>query len=346
MTEKIQLSPYSRAHRWHDVTIEEMYVFLALSLLMPHVRKHCMKDYWSINTLIETPSFGKYMTRDRYLAIMQYLHFREADTPVPEGAENDRLLKIRPYVRFMQKMFASMYNPGQKLIIDESLILFRGRVGFQQYIPSKRHRFGLKFFVLCDCESGFVLNFIIYTGTNIDYPEDKILGMSGSIVKTLLAKYLDKGHILYTDNWYTSPTLATYLHEKNTGSCGTVKTNRKNMPKFQPTKKGECHPFEFGPLLAIKWTDKRDVHMITTIHTGAMKDSGKYNHRTNEIKYKPDAVIDYNINMRLVDKSDMMITTIDTNRRTVKWYKKIFFHLQDISIYNAYIMFKKVTKKK
>ena len=35
------------------------------------------------------------------------------------------------------------------------------------------------------------------------------------------------------DNWYTSPTLAEFLHDRDTGMCGTVKANRKEMPKLE-----------------------------------------------------------------------------------------------------------------
>ena len=52
-------------------------------------------------------------------------------------------------------------------------------MAFQQYIPSKRHRFGLKFFVICDCETGYVLDMIVYTASDIDIPVDKDLMFSG-----------------------------------------------------------------------------------------------------------------------------------------------------------------------
>ena len=39
----------------------------------------------------------------------------------------------------------------------------RYSLSFKQYIPSKKSRFGVKFFILCDCDTKFILNFIIYT---------------------------------------------------------------------------------------------------------------------------------------------------------------------------------------
>jgi hypothetical protein len=54
---------------------------------------------------------------------------------------------------------------------------------FKQFIPSKRHRIGVKVFVLCDCETGYILDFILYTGATTDIVEDRELGISGAVVQ-------------------------------------------------------------------------------------------------------------------------------------------------------------------
>ena len=46
-----------------------------------------------------------------------------------------------------------------------------------------------------------------------------------------MAPYLGKGHLLCTDNYYTSPPLATYLLANQTHLCVNVRINRKNYPK-------------------------------------------------------------------------------------------------------------------
>ena len=104
------------------------------------------------------------------------------------------------------------------------MILFKGRLVFKQYIPSKRHRFAIKLFVLCDCETGIILDLAVYNGTDSDIPKGVAHGISGAIVKKLTTPYLNKGHILYTDNWYTRPILPVYLAD--TGSCGTIKNTQ------------------------------------------------------------------------------------------------------------------------
>ncbi len=67
---------------------------------------------------------------------------------------------------------------------------WKGRLAFHQYIPTKRSRFGVKFFILCDVLTGYVQDMVIYTGSTTDichYEELGISGISGSVVMTLLA---------------------------------------------------------------------------------------------------------------------------------------------------------------
>lgn len=49
--------------------------------------------------------------------------------------------------------------------------------------------------------------------------------------------------------------------------------------------------------------------------------------------------------MGLVDKSDMQISFAESTRKTLKWYKKLFFHFLDMSLYNSFILYKIQTKE-
>ena len=95
-------------------------------------------------------------------------------------------------------------------------MLWKGRLGFKQYIPSKHPRFGMKSFELVHCEAKFILDFIVYTGSNTECQITYGLGLSGSIVLEMMQCYWNKGHHLYADNWYTSPTLFELLHRNKT----------------------------------------------------------------------------------------------------------------------------------
>ncbi|XP_038823658.1 piggyBac transposable element-derived protein 4-like, partial [Salvelinus namaycush] len=160
---------------------------------------------------------------DRFLVLLRCLHFVNNATAIL----SDPLYKIRNVLTSLTSAFGRVFVPYKDLCIDESLMLWKGRLAFRQYIPSKRHRFGVKFFVMCDVKTGFVQDIIVYTGSTTDIKHYEGLGVSGSVVMTMLAPHLDKGHTLYMDNWYSSPTLFQHLLSNSTGACGTVRSNRK-----------------------------------------------------------------------------------------------------------------------
>jgi hypothetical protein len=221
-----------------------------------------MQEDWSTDPLLSTPIFTRLMKRDRFFFIMKISHF--CDNALPHNG--DKLYKLRYVVDYLRNKFREIFSPFEKLCIDESLVLFKGRLSFRQYIPSKRHRFGVKLFMLCDCKMGFCLDFIIYTGANTDVDP--------------------------LDNSYNSPTLSLLLHNNKTSCCGTIKKNRKFMPKLDAElKRGEMTFRSSGPALVLKWCDKREIHMITTLHDYGMSPTNKTDRQTGMHIMKPTCVI-------------------------------------------------------
>lgn len=158
--------------------------------------------------------------------------------------------------------------------------------------------------------------------------------------------YLNKGNSLFTDNFYTSPQLALYLHKRKTNTCGTVRKNRKLMPTIESKLKiGEREARCTKKLLAIHWRDRRDVYMLTTMNKERMIKTNKVDRITGKKYLKPECVVSYNNNMGAIDKTDMLLSSTECVRCTMKWYKKLFFHVIDMSLLNAYSAFKTVNGK-
>ncbi|KAJ8941083.1 hypothetical protein NQ318_003264 [Aromia moschata] len=307
-----------------DIELSELYVFIALTMLMSRNKKLDIKEYWAKDQLLNSPIFSQQMSRDRYLQIHRYLHFANNE----DAPRNNRLYKIEELLRLTKLRVATQFRPFQNLVIDESMILFKGRLSFKQYIKTKRHHFGIKLYVSCDCETGIILDYVVYIGqqTDIQVNAVKGLGSSGSFVSTLMEPYLNKGHSLYTDNYYSSPILSTYLFEHKTNSCGTVRQNRKHMPTLnKKLQKGEIDWKSSQTILVVKWKDRRDVTMITTMDENTMITLDKLDRVTQEPVRKPLCVVRYNEKMGAVDRSDMMISNIECMRKSTKWYKKLFF---------------------
>ncbi|KAJ8930477.1 hypothetical protein NQ314_016704 [Rhamnusium bicolor] len=72
---------------------------------------------------------------------------------------------LRTIFSIMQRKFSENAVPGETLVVDESMDPFRGRLLFRQYISSKRHRYGLKIFKMCNT-FGYTNRLSMYTGQN------------------------------------------------------------------------------------------------------------------------------------------------------------------------------------
>lgn len=336
-------NPFKKRHdiSWSDVSAGEIRAVFGLCLLMGVVQKPVMKQYWSTQAMIQTPFFREVMPRDRFQQILANLHF--ADNEKDNG--NDRLFKIRHVTESIITNFREVYVPNQNISTDESLLKFHGRLGFKQYNPSKRARFGIKVYKVCESSGsscGYIWNMKIYCGQD---RTDDGCPVSTKIVMDLNEQILGKGYNIYLDNWYSSPNLFVKLHENNTNVCGTVRLNRKNMPPdFSKVKlkRGEvAFRSSNKGILALKWHDKKEVKMLSTMHTAKMINTGKKNRKEEPI-IKPECVLAYNRGMGGVDRSDQRASTYRSVRKSVKWYKKLFFYIMDMCVVNSYLVHNEV----
>lgn len=327
---------------WKDVSVNELIIFLTIKLIQSIVKKPSEKLYWTRRAIISTPVIEKLMPRDRHNKIKQYLHFMDNETYNPNTHPNPKLNKIWDIYQLLEYKFKRAYSPDRDITIDESLLLYKGRLGWRQYIATKRARFGIKIFALCESKSGYVWSTIIYTGkTTLFDPEFRGQPISAQVVLSLMKPLLDKGYCLTTDNYYTSPQLAEFLVSRNTDTYGTIKKNRKGLPPSFCTKKlarGERVAFKKNKMLVLRWRDKREVHMLSTVHNNSTRVITKRN--TSEVK--PELAIAYCHTKGGVDLVDQHLADYPIPRkRGKKYYKKIFFHFFELAIWNSFVLFRK-----
>nr|XP_050024245.1 piggyBac transposable element-derived protein 4-like [Dermacentor andersoni] len=120
------------------------------------------------------------------------------------------------------------------------------------------------------------------------------------------------------------------------------------MPKeFRELKKGECKTSFSHGIMAMQWKDRKPITLLSTCHREAdIIDTGKRRHKGNEPVPKPRVVQDYNKGMGGVDRQDQQLASFPIMRRYAKGYKKIFFYVLDIAIYNSYVLQAKKAGKK
>ncbi|KAF2897257.1 hypothetical protein ILUMI_08918 [Ignelater luminosus] len=100
------------------------------------------------------------------------------------------------------------------------------------------------------------------------------------------------------DNYYSSPELYDLLCQLKTDAIGTVRVNRKQLPKSVTQKKlqrGETASAFKEKLMCLKWHDKKDITMMSTIHSNDMIEMQT---KRGDVKHKPLVIIDYNTGMQ------------------------------------------------
>lgn len=230
------------------------------------------------------------------------------------------------------------------LTIDEGLCAFHGRVHFRVYIKNKPHRYGIKINELCEASSGYAWTFEVYTGKRDEQDGQdgqENVSPTNALVNRLIDPYLNKGHTLFVDRFFSSPQLFDDLFNEGTKAVGTVNSNRKGLPKqafSQSLCKGDHIFCCQDHLLAVKWKDVRDVYMLSSKHKVVLL---QHHARGAHEKVKPAAVLDYNLHKLGVDRSDQLISYYGFSRKSIKWWKKLFFHFLDLTIANAYILYNK-----
>lgn len=331
-------------HKWCTVKLHELYAFFAIILHMCVVKLPKLSDYWSTDPFLQTSFSSKLLSRDRFSAILFMLHLNDNASYIARGQPNhDALHKIRPFFDSFVQKCKNYFAPYSNLTIDEAMCPFRGRISFRVYIKNKPNKYGLKLFVVCDSATGFVLNCEVYTGSSGNVDNSIV-----ALVDRLCSQYFGKGHCIYMDRYYTSPALLKMLWEKNTLGVGTVMKNRKGLPKELQTHKLKNNESIFlrnGPLLALKWRDTRDVYCLSTKHKATCSTVTVRSKGGNVDKTKPDIILDYNMNKTGVDHADQLHSYYPFHRKSMKWWKKLFFHIFTMSVVNAFILYKEKSYK-
>ena len=266
--------------------------------------------------------------------LTKFIHFADNDLFNPEDDNRDRLYKIREVCELFRKQWKAVYNPGRDLCVDESLVLFKGRLAFKQYIRTKRSRFGMKFYTL-STDTGITLDNIIYCG-RLEEDLDQVDGYltTERIPITMMKDYLEEGRVLYLDNYYMTPKLTQFLLDHGTYTVGTVRANRRNFSKdlgAAVIDKGTSMFYSSNDVLAVKYRSNKNksdgkpkvVHLLTSKHRNEVGNTGKKTRDGETIK-KPLCVMDYNIHMGRVDKIDQQLHQVHSLRKSYKWYKKFF----------------------
>ncbi|KAH8031452.1 hypothetical protein HPB51_017224 [Rhipicephalus microplus] len=253
---------------WKEVTPEEMMKFIGLLMYMGILELPRLNLYWSTTKMLSELLPPKVMSRRRFTALLAMLHVSDPET---NGATAQKLDKVSWLLQHINDCSATFFQPYREISVDERMVKSKARSGIWQYIRDKVVKWGYKLWVLADPKTGYTIQFIVYTGKR---EKPSANGLAFDVVTKLCDKYLDRGHVIYMDNFYTTTSLLVHLLERKTLACGTTRKDRRGFPSElknitweKKAKRGDIRWLRDKGVLYLQWKDRRVVHMVSTAHT-------------------------------------------------------------------------------
>lgn len=199
-------------------------------------------------------------------------------------------------------------------------------------------------------------DFEVFTGANDNIRTDTEpdLGVSINVVVRMARSIpRDMNYQLYFDNWFTSLQLQVYLAKAGILSLGTVKRNRLPNCKLSTEKElkqrgrgsysEQVCTVDGVDLSAIAWYDNKTVHLLSSfVGSQPLCEVKRYfvSKKAHQMVTCPQLVQVYNVYMGGVDRLDSMLGYYRIKIRSKKWYLRIFFHLVDLTVVNAWILWR------
>ncbi|KAM4031867.1 LOW QUALITY PROTEIN: piggyBac transposable element-derived protein 4-like [Anomaloglossus baeobatrachus] len=306
---------------WNDLHDDDLDAYIGV-LLLAGVYKYCNEASTARNIFRATLSLQKFQM------ISRVLRFDNRDTRI----KSDKLAPIRDVWEKWVQLLPLMFNPGPEVTVDECFLPFHGKCPFQQYMPSKPGKYGIKLWAACDEKTSYAWNLQIYIGKSASgIPEKK----QGKCVLLDMTTRL-QGHNITCDNFFTSYDLGQDLLRRKITMVGTVKKNKPELPAELLQMKDRAplsSKFVFtDTTTAVSYCPKkrRNVVLMSTLHKDAAVSSGS--------DKKPRIILDYNKNKGGVDNLDKLTATYTCQRITRRWPMVVFSNILDVSAYNAFVL--------
>ena len=166
--------------------------FIAVNFLMRIKQLPSYEDCWSSDPMIQNQYISNTTSLKRFQWFLLNFHLNDnSKMPSREDNSYDKLYKVRPFFKNLNKQFLNCFEPSEVQANDESMIKFKGRCSFKQYIPLKPIKRSYKVWVSAD-ENGYVYQFKIYTGKG----KIKGMGLGESVVEKLCKPISNKSYKL------------------------------------------------------------------------------------------------------------------------------------------------------
>lgn len=186
-----------------EITEVELYGYIGLLLLTGLTKKNdvLIPEIWKKNSANFMPLAAITMSRERFEEISRHITFDNVNDREQRRTQDRKYFKARELYNHFRNRISSAIEPGEQLCVDETLYSFRGRCSFRQYMPNKPHKYGLKYWTLVDCRTGYVLDTIPYLGRENDTGR-RAENVGEKVVLQICKPYFRTGRGVTMDNFF------------------------------------------------------------------------------------------------------------------------------------------------
>ena len=198
-------------------------------------------------------------------------------------------------------------------------------------------RWGYK--IYCLSSEDYLLRFEVYEGRE----ERSADGATYDTVMRMLAGYEGQQHILFADNWFTSPALLLALQQRGILLCGSVRRNRRGMPaipleEVRSLGRGEWLQRQKGDATVAVWRDQQPLWVLYN-HCSPTEVASleRWNDRGQKVSIGcPRAVRDYFYHARSVDVLSQLHYAYLIGRKARRAWPRLAWWLLDVCVINAF----------
>ena len=183
------------------------------------------------------------------------------------------------------------------LTIDEQLLPLKTRTSFITYMPGKPDKYGLKFWIMTEVESKYIINILPYLGAQ-EKERRNGKSLAEDVVLRLVEPIRGYGYNICVDNFFASLSLARMLKSVNITMVGTMRKNRRELSSEMTAPNLPLHESTFywqseAAAMFVKYQckPKKCVGLLCTMHRAVFC--------TSDEKRKPTVITYYNANKEL-----------------------------------------------
>ncbi len=284
---------------------------------MTLVRINDYRKHWSKGTLYYNEWIARIMERDSWLKIHRGWSFTKGGTTVDD------------LINLVNRRFKYLWKPGSKLVLDESMVLFKGKSKYRVKIGWKFYSIGIELILIVD-SSRFIYTIELYKRV-----KEKIIDLVERNIQRLPKLPFD----LYMDARFGSEKVAKMLigyGHRISLSCQANRPSHLFAKRLhQKLDSGifqSCaQEYKEQVIIATSWREIKDQKKKFNLLSSCCPDS-----KTKKEPEKPENVLDYAKNMGFVDQANQKIMTNWLWHKSPSWKKVVMIWIFKALIQNSY----------